>query len=72
MKKLNEILFITEDLSENKTKWVLSWKRPDFQVEKEYESEEISKEDALKLLSVINNQTNTIQIGDKIEYNVIQ
>lgn len=48
MKTLNEVLYITEDA--NTGKWYVDFKRPQFQGG---ESEEISKEDAVKLMSVI-------------------
>jgi len=49
MKTLKELLYITEEV--NPTKWILSWKRPDFQVESEYESNEISEFSAKLLLA---------------------
>ena len=53
MKKIKEIVYITEDVSVSPTKWILSWKRPDFQVTSEYESQEISKEDAKTIMNII-------------------
>ncbi len=50
MKKLNEILFITEH-PESDT-WILSFAKPEFQGG---ESFVISKEDAVKLNEVINH-----------------
>lgn len=51
MKKLNEILFITEETDTNK--WYVSFNRPAFQAG---ETEEVSKEDAVALLKIINNR----------------
>ncbi len=48
MRKLNEVLYITEEPHNNK--WYLSFKKPQFQGG---DSVEISKEEAIKLLKVI-------------------
>ena len=48
MKKLNEILFITE--FPDTGKWCVSFRRPEFQGG---ESEEISEEDAIELGTLI-------------------
>ena len=53
MKNIKELLYITEEL--DSSKWILSWKRPDFQVESEYESNEISEDEAKKLLVFISS-----------------
>jgi hypothetical protein len=52
MRPIKEILYVTEDVSVSPTKWILSWKRPDFQVTSEYESQEISKEDAIMIMNI--------------------
>ena len=51
MNKLKELLYLT--YNEN-GKYIVSWKRPDFQVESEYESAEISKEDFEKIGKLFN------------------
>jgi len=58
MKTLKELLYITEEV--NPTKWILSWKRPDFQVESEYESSEISEAEAQKLLAFLASLDNPL------------
>ena len=49
-KKLNEVLFITEDIDTGK--WILSWMRPDFQQKLSSLSLEISEEDAKKIINI--------------------
>ena len=51
MKKLNETLFITE--LPDKDRWILSWKSPQMHTKDEVFDQEISKEEASKLLSII-------------------
>jgi len=60
MKKLRELLHITEEV--NPTKWILSWKRPDFQVETEYESNEISADEAKNLLLFLSSLDTTDRV----------
>jgi len=48
MKTLKELLYITEDSSADK--WLVSFKKPEFQGG---DSEEISKEEAISLLSFL-------------------
>ncbi len=50
MENLNKILYITEDTSVSPTKWILSWRRPEFQGG---ESVEIAEKDAKALLLII-------------------
>lgn len=71
MKEINEILHITEDASVLPTKWILSWKRPDFQVDSKYESEEISKEDAFIIMDSIKlcNHQWEVTLTDKKQFN---
>ena len=52
MKTLKELLHLTYN---EDGKYIVSWKRPDFQVESEYESSEISKEDFELLDKLLNN-----------------
>lgn len=67
MKKLNEILFITEDISED-TKWYLSFLKPKFQGG---ESIEISKEEAIILLNILDtNNENFIGNKDYLNYKI--
>jgi len=49
---LKELLHLTYN---EDGKYIVSWKRPDFQVESEYESSEISKEDFELLGKLLNN-----------------
>ena len=49
---LKELLHLTYN---EDGKYIVSWKRPDFQVESEYESSEISKEDFELLDKLLNN-----------------
>lgn len=46
MSTLKELLHLTYN---EDGKYIVSWKKPDFQVESEYESAEISKEDFIKI-----------------------
>ena len=50
MKTLNELLYVTEDASTDK--WFISFRQPEFQGG---DSEEISKEEAVKLIGFLNN-----------------
>jgi len=50
-KTLKELLYITEDVSTNK--WFISFRQPEFQGG---DSEEISKEEAVELLSYLKNK----------------
>ena len=58
-KTLSEILYVTEDVGENK--WYVSWGKPMFQGG---ESNEISKEEALALMSVLNRKEGKFKIGN--------
>jgi len=53
MKTLKELLHLTYN---EDGKYIVSWKRPDFQVESEYESSEISKEDFELLGKLLNSR----------------
>ena len=62
MRKLNEILYVTEDTSVSPTRWSISFRNPEFQGG---DSEDISKEDATLILQVMDGQKNQgIVIGD--------
>ena len=53
MKTLEELLHLTYN---EDGKYIISWKKPDFQVESEYESPEISKEDFELLGKLLNSR----------------
>jgi len=63
MKKLRDLLHITEEV--NPTKWILSWKSPDFQVAAEYESNEISADEAKNLLLFLSSLDKPLTDKDK-------
>jgi hypothetical protein len=69
MKTLKELLHLTYN---EDGKYIVSWRRPDFQVEDESQSEEISKDDFEKIGEIINLQNRKIVVYKDGSYHYLK